>query len=99
MPVQKSAQSPKSATGTAAQAASEATTTVKTAAKAPAKAAKSKAAAAPEATTKVKTVPTPKSSAELEKAADELLKKKPARAAKAARHARARTGADPCRVV
>ena len=84
MPVQKSAKSPKSATGTAAQAASEATTTVKTAAKAPAKAAKSKAAAAPEATTKVKTVPTPKSSAELEKAADELLKKKPARAAKAA---------------
>ncbi|HPU19841.1 MAG TPA: RNA polymerase sigma factor RpoD [Alicycliphilus sp.] len=84
MPVQKSAKSPKSATGTAAQAASDATTTVKTAAKAPAKAAKSKAAAAPEATTKVKTVPTPKSSAELEKAADELLKKKPARAAKAA---------------
>ncbi|HQQ71480.1 MAG TPA: RNA polymerase sigma factor region1.1 domain-containing protein, partial [Alicycliphilus sp.] len=84
MPVQKSAKLPKSAPGTAAKAATEAATTVKTAAKAPAPAATTKAAAEPKATTKVNTVPTPKTTAELEKAADELLKKKPARAAKAA---------------
>ena len=84
MPAQKSAKSPKSAPGAAAKADTEATTTVKTAAKAPAPAAKTKAAAEPKAATKVKTVPSPKTTAELEKAADELLKKKPARAAKAA---------------
>ncbi len=78
MPAQKSAKPLKSAPGTAAKAAS------KTAAKAPAKAAPAKAvAAAPApAAMKVKTVPV-KSSAELTKAADELLKKKPARAAAA----------------
>ncbi len=76
MPAQKSAKPPKSAPGTAAKAVS------KTAATAPAKAAPRKAvAAAPApAAKKVKTVPV-KSSAELTKAADELLKKKPARAA------------------
>ena len=85
MPVQKSAKSPKPASGTAAKAASKAATPVKTAAKAPAKAATAKAAdAALQAATKVKTVPTPKTTAELTKAADELLKKKPARAPKAA---------------
>ncbi|MHA7598371.1 RNA polymerase sigma factor RpoD [Alicycliphilus sp. T452] len=85
MPVQKSAKSPKPASGTAAKAASKAATPVKTAAKAPAKAATAKAAdAALQAATKVKTVPTPKTPAELTKAADELLKKKPARAPKAA---------------
>ncbi|MDR6152747.1 RNA polymerase primary sigma factor [Acidovorax delafieldii] len=75
MPAQKSAKSPKSASGTAAKAVS------KTAAKAPAKAAPQKAAAAAPAPVakKVKTVPV-KSTAELIKAADELLKKKPARA-------------------
>ena len=75
MPAQKSAKSPKSASGTAAKAVS------KTAAKAPAKAAPKKAAAAAPAPVakKVKTVPV-KSTAELIKAADELLKKKPARA-------------------
>ena len=73
MPAQKSAKPLKSAPGTAAKAVS------KTAAKAPAKAAPRKAvAAAPApAAKKVKTVPV-KSSAELTKAADELLKKKPA---------------------
>ncbi|ART59685.1 RNA polymerase sigma factor RpoD [Acidovorax carolinensis] len=78
MPAQKSAKPLKSAPGTAAKAVS------KTAAKAPAKAAPRKAvAAAPApAAMKVKTVPV-KSSAELTKAADELLKKKPARAAAA----------------
>ena len=78
MPAQKSAKPLKSAPGTAAKAVS------KTAAKAPAKAAPRKAvAAAPApAAKKVKTVPV-KSSAELTKAADELLKKKPARAAAA----------------
>ncbi|WP_026436317.1 RNA polymerase sigma factor RpoD [Acidovorax sp. JHL-9] len=78
MPAQKSAKPPKSAPGTAAKAVS------KTAAKAPAPAAPRKAvAAAPApAAKKVKTVPV-KSSAELTKAADELLKKKPARAAAA----------------
>ena len=78
MPAQKSAKPLKSAPGTAAKAVS------KTAAKAPAKAAPRKAvAAAPApAAKKVKTVPV-KSSAELIKAADELLKKKPARAAAA----------------
>ena len=78
MPAQKSAKPLKSAPGTAAKAVS------KTAAKAPAKAAPPKAvAAAPApAAKKVKTVPV-KSSAELTKAADELLKKKPARAAAA----------------
>ena len=78
MPAQKSAKPLKSAPGTAAKAVS------KTAAKAPAKAAPAKAvAAAPApAAKKVKTVPV-KSSAELTKAADELLKKKPARAAAA----------------
>ena len=78
MPAQKSAKPLKSAPGTAATAVS------KTAAKAPAKAAPRKAvAAAPApAAKKVKTVPV-KSSAELIKAADELLKKKPARAAAA----------------
>ncbi len=75
MPAQKSAKSPKSASGTVAKAVS------KTAAKAPAKAAPKKAAAAAPAPVakKVKTVPV-KSTAELIKAADELLKKKPARA-------------------
>ncbi|WP_348707863.1 RNA polymerase sigma factor RpoD [Acidovorax soli] len=79
MPAQKSAKPPKSAPGTAAKAVS------KTAATAPAQAAPRKAvAAAPAAAAKkVKTVPV-KSSAELTKAADELLKKKPARAAAAA---------------
>jgi RNA polymerase primary sigma factor len=78
MPAQKSAKPLKSAPGTAANAVS------KTAAKAPAKAAPSMAAAAAPAPAakKVKTVPV-KSSAELIKAADELLKKKPARAAAA----------------
>ena len=78
MPAQKSAKPLKSAPGTAAKAVS------KTAAKAPAKAAPPKAAAAAPAPAakKVKTVPV-KSSAELTKAADELLKKKPARAAAA----------------
>ncbi|ART48910.1 RNA polymerase sigma factor RpoD [Acidovorax carolinensis] len=78
MPAQKSAKPLKSAPGTAAKAVS------KTAAKAPAKAAPAKAvAAAPApAAKKVNTVPV-KSSAELTKAADELLKKKPARAAAA----------------
>src|SRR3989344_3130967 len=78
MPAQKSAKPLKSAPGTAAKAAT------KTAAKAPAKAASQKAAAAPAPVAKkVKTVPV-KSSAELTKAADELLKKKPARAKAAA---------------
>ena len=78
MPAQKSAKPLKSAPGTAAKAVS------KTAAKAPAKAAPPKAAAAAPAPAakKVKTVSV-KSSAELTKAADELLKKKPARAAAA----------------
>ncbi|MGE8320161.1 MAG: RNA polymerase sigma factor RpoD [Comamonas sp.] len=85
MPAQKSAKSPKSASGTPAKAASKAATTVKAAAKAPAKAAPVKAAAAaPKAAPKVKTVSTPKTAAELKKAADELLKKKPARAKAAA---------------
>ncbi|QPN30988.1 RNA polymerase sigma factor RpoD [Diaphorobacter sp. JS3051] len=85
MPVQKYAKSPKSASGTPAKAASKAATTVKAAAKAPAKAAPVKAAAAaPKAAPKVKTVSTPKTAAELKKAADELLKKKPARAKAAA---------------
>ena len=75
MPAQKSAKPSKSAPGTAAKAVS------KTAAKASAKAAPKKAAAAPAPVAKkVKTVPV-KSSAELTKAADELLKKKPAKAA------------------
>ena len=76
MPDQKSAKPLKSAPGTAAKAVS------KTAAEAPAKAAPAKAAAAAPAPAakKVKAVPV-KSSAELTKAADELLKKKPARAA------------------
>ncbi len=78
MPAQKSAKPLKSAPGTAAKAVS------KTAAKAPAKAAPPKAAAAAPAPAakKVKTVSV-KSSAEPIKAADELLKKKPARAAAA----------------
>ena len=78
MPAQKSAKPLKSAPGTAAKAVS------KTAAKAPAKAAPPEAAAAAPAPAakKVKTVSV-KSSAELIKAADELLKKKPARAAAA----------------
>ena len=78
MPAQKSAKPLKSAPGTAAKAVS------KTAAKAPAKAAPPKAAAAAPAPAakKVKIVSV-KSSAELIKAADELLKKKPARAAAA----------------
>lgn len=81
MPAQKSAKSPKSASGSAAKAAPNAATTVKTAAKAPAKAATAKAAAAaPQAATKAKTVTTPRTAAELKKAADELLKKKPVRA-------------------
>ncbi|MDR6216090.1 RNA polymerase sigma factor RpoD [Paracidovorax wautersii] len=75
MPAQKSAKSPKSAPGTAAKAAPP------TAAKAPAKAAPAKAAAAAKAPAakKVQNVSL-KSQAELKKAADELLKKKPARA-------------------
>ena len=78
MPAQKSAKPLKSAPGTAAKAVS------KTAAKAPAKAAppKADAAAHAPAAMNVKTVSV-KSSAELIKAADELLKKKPARAAAA----------------
>ena len=78
MPAQKSAKPLKPAPGTAAKAIS------KTAAKAPAKAVPPKAAAAAPAPAakKVKTVSV-KSSAELIKAADELLKKKPARAAAA----------------
>ena len=73
MPAQKSAKSPKTAPGTAAKAVSQ------TAAKALAKAAPKKAAAAAAPVAKkVKTVPV-KSTAELIKAADELLKKKPAR--------------------
>ncbi len=83
MTAQKSAKSPKPASGSSAKAATEAATTVKTAAKSPAPAAKTMAAAEPKAATKVKTVPSPKTTAELEKAADELLKNKPARAAKA----------------
>lgn len=78
MPAQKSAKPSKSAPGAAAKAVS------KTAAKAPAKAAPQKAAAVPAPVAKkVKTVPV-KSSAELTKAADELLKKKPATAKVAA---------------
>ncbi|MDH4463662.1 MAG: RNA polymerase sigma factor RpoD [Acidovorax sp.] len=74
MPAQKSAKPLKSTPGTAAKAVST------PAAKAPAKAAPKKAAPAPAAAAKkVKTVSV-KSSAELTKAADELLKKKPARA-------------------
>ncbi|WP_462390668.1 RNA polymerase sigma factor RpoD [Acidovorax sp. Q11] len=75
MPAQKYAKPPKSAPGTAAKAVPT------PAAKAPAKAAAKKpAAAAPApAAKKVKTVSV-KSTAELIKAADELLKKKPARA-------------------
>ncbi|MBS0293488.1 MAG: RNA polymerase sigma factor RpoD [Proteobacteria bacterium] len=81
MPAQKSAKSPKSASNTDAKAA----TPAKTATKAPAKAATALAAdAAPTTTTKVKTVSTPKTPSELKKAADELLKKKPARAKAAA---------------
>ena len=79
MPAQKSAKPPKTAPDTAAKAVS------KTAAKAPAKAAPKKAAAVADAADgkKVKNVPV-KSTAELIKAADELLKKKPARAKAAA---------------
>lgn len=79
MPAQKSAKPPKTAPDTAAKAVS------KTAAKAPAKAAPKKVAAVAEAADakKVKNVPV-KSTAELIKAADELLKKKPARAKAAA---------------
>ncbi|MDH4426258.1 MAG: RNA polymerase sigma factor RpoD [Acidovorax sp.] len=74
MPAQKSAKPLKSTPGPAAKAVST------PAAKAPAKAAPKKAAPAPAAAAKkVKTVSV-KSSAELTKAADELLKKKPARA-------------------
>ncbi|AOG22789.1 RNA polymerase sigma factor RpoD [Acidovorax sp. RAC01] len=74
MPAQKSAKPLKSTPGTAAKAVST------PAAKASAKAAPKKAAPAPAAAAKkVKTVSV-KSSAELTKAADELLKKKPARA-------------------
>ena len=76
MPAQKSAKLPKSAPDIAAKAVST------PAAKAPAKAATQKSAPAP-AAKKVQTVPV-KSSAELTKAADELLKKKPARAKAAA---------------
>ena len=78
MPAQKSAKPLKSAPGTAAKAVS------KTAAKAPAKAAPRKAvAAAPAPAAKKVKIVSVKSSAELTKAADELLKKKPARAAAA----------------
>ncbi|MBT9531855.1 MAG: sigma-70 family RNA polymerase sigma factor, partial [Pseudomonas sp.] len=74
MPAQKSAKPPKSAPGTAAKAVPT------TAAKAPAKAATKKSTPAPApAAKKVQTVSV-KSTAELIKAADELLKKKPARA-------------------
>ena len=83
MPAQKSAKSPKPASGSSAKVATEAATTMKTTAKAPAPAVKPTAAAEPKAATKVKTVPSPKTTAELEKTADELLKKKPARAANA----------------
>ncbi len=72
MPVQKSAKSPKSAAAPAAKAIS------KSAAPASAKAVAAPSAAGA-AANKTKTVPV-KSSAELIKAADELLKKKPARA-------------------
>ncbi|MBS0611467.1 MAG: RNA polymerase sigma factor RpoD, partial [Proteobacteria bacterium] len=84
MPAQKSAKPPKSTAGTAAKASRQAATPVKSAAKAPAKAAALAADAAPKAATKVKTVSTPKTPADLKKAADELLKKKPARAKAAA---------------
>ncbi|PJI96977.1 RNA polymerase RpoD-like sigma 70 subunit [Acidovorax sp. 69] len=74
MPAQKSAKPPKSAPGTAAKAVPT------PAAKASAKAATPKSMPAPApAAKKVKTVSV-KSTAELIKAADELLKKKPARA-------------------
>ncbi|MCO5357726.1 RNA polymerase sigma factor RpoD [Acidovorax kalamii] len=75
MPAQKSAKPPKSAPGTAAKAVP--TPAAKATAKAPAK--KPAAAAPAPAAKKVKTVSV-KSTAELIKAADELLKKKPARA-------------------
>lgn len=78
MPAQKSAKPPKSAPDTAAKAVS------KTAAKAPAKAAPKKAAAVAEAPAAKKVKVPVKSTAELIKAADELLKKKPARAKAAA---------------
>ncbi|WP_313083798.1 RNA polymerase sigma factor RpoD [Pulveribacter sp.] len=91
MPAQKSAKSPKSTAAAAAPAkAKSAATPVKTAAKAAAKTTPAKAAgtvaAAPSAASKAKTTvsTSPKTAAELKKAADELLKKKPARAAKAA---------------
>ncbi len=80
MPAQKSAKPPKPAPGIAAKAVTQ------TAAKATAKAVSTKAAAAAPAKAakkEVKTVHT-KSTAELIKAADELLKKKPARAKAAA---------------
>ena len=76
MPTQKSAKLPKSAPGTTAKAVST------PAAKASTKVVEKKLPPAP-AAKKVKTVPV-KSSAELTKAADELLKKKPARAKAAA---------------
>ncbi|BEU97418.1 RNA polymerase sigma factor RpoD [Acidovorax sp. DW039] len=78
MPAQKSAKPPKTAPDTAAKAVS------KTAAKAPAKAAPKKAAAVAEAPAAKKVKVPVKSTAELIKAADELLKKKPARAKAAA---------------
>ena len=79
MPAQKSAKPPKSAPGTAAKAVPT------PAAKAPAKAAAKKSAPAPAKAAKKEVKPVPvKSSAELTKAADELLKKKPARAKAAA---------------
>ena len=76
MPAQKSAKSPKSVPVTAAKAVSI------PAVKAPVKAVTPKSVPAP-AAKKVQTVSV-KSSAELTKAADELLKKKPARAKAAA---------------
>ena len=76
MPTQKSAKLPKSAPGTTAKAVST------PAAKASTQVVEKKLPPAP-AAKKVKTVPV-KSSAELTKAADELLKKKPARAKAAA---------------
>ena len=83
MPVQKSAKSPKSAPAKAVKPV-----VAKPAAKAPAKATSATKAAPAAAKTaaakKVKNVQSPKTTAELIKAADELLKKKPARAKAAA---------------
>ncbi|MDD2711900.1 MAG: RNA polymerase sigma factor RpoD, partial [Simplicispira sp.] len=74
MPTQKSAKQPKSAPGTAASAAPA------TAKKPPASAATAAAVLSASPVVKKDNIVSPKTSAELIKAADELLKKKPARA-------------------